>query len=107
MQDQNRINLLDENGNDVPFEHLMTLEHEGNHYILLEAVQDMEDCMEGEAIILKVIQDEGGEDTYVTIEDEQELNAVFAKCIAAMEEQDAEDEQEYGEYEDDSEDDDE
>ena len=106
MQDQNRINLLDENGNDVPFEHLMTLEHEGSHYILLEAVQDMEDCMEGEAIILKVIQDEGGEDTYVTIEDEKELNAVFAKCIAAMEELDAEDdgEDDDGDY---SEDDDE
>ncbi len=82
------IQLQDEQGNDVDFEHLMTLEHEGSYYVVLEAVQDMEDCMEGEAIILKIVQDEKGEDMYVTVEDHLELQAVFDKCVAAMEEQD-------------------
>ena len=91
MEDQNQhlIELQDENGNDIPFEHLMTLEHEGNYYVVLEATQDMEDCMEGEAIILRIAQDEDGADVYVTIEDEDELKTVFDKCIAAIEEQDA------------------
>lgn len=83
------IQLQDEQGNDVDFEHLMTLEHNGSYYVVLEAMQDMEDCMQGESIILKIMQDENGEDTYVTIEDEAELQAVLDKCIAAMEEEDA------------------
>ena len=83
------IQLQDDQGNDVDFEHLMTLEHNGSYYVVLEAMQDMEDCMQGESIILKIVQDENGEDSYVTIEDEDELQAVLDKCIAAMEEEDS------------------
>ena len=84
------VMLQDENGNDLNFEHLMTLEHEGNYYVLLEATEDMDDCKEGEAVILKIIRDEeSDEDVYATIEDEDEFNAVFEKCMAAMEEEDA------------------
>lgn len=86
-EQENIVQLQDENGNDVAFEHLMTLQHEGSYYVLLEAVQDLEDCMEGEAVILKILQDEDGEDMYVTIEDEAELQAVFDKCVALLEEQ--------------------
>ena len=90
MDEQNHvIELQDEDGKDIPFEHLMTVEHEGSYYVVLEALQDMEDCMEGEAIILKIIQDENGEDVYASIEDEKELQVVFDKCVAAMEEEDA------------------
>jgi len=91
-QDQAEIiQLQDEQGNDVDFEHLMTLEYQGSYYVVLEAVQDMEDCMQGESIILKIVQDEDGQDTYVTIEDEHELQAVLNKCLAVMEEEDQED----------------
>ena len=90
MEDNsNLVQLQDENGNDVNFEHLMTVEHEGSYYVVLEATEDMDDCKEGEAIILKIIQDEdSGEDVYATIEDEAEFNAVFDKCMAAREEED-------------------
>lgn len=90
MQDNDYlIQLRDENGNEVNFEHLMTMEHEGSYYVVLEATEDTDDCKEGEAIILKIIQDdESGEDIYVTIEDEAEFNAVFDKCMAAMDEED-------------------
>ena len=90
MQDnENIVQLQDENGNDVSFEHLMTIEHEGSYYVVLEATEDTDDCKEGEAIILKIIRDEeSDEDVYATIEDEAEVNAVFDKCMAAMEEED-------------------
>lgn len=88
-QREHIIQLQDDQGNDVDFEHLMTLQHEGSYYVLLEAVADMEDCLEGEAVILKIDQDEQGEDIYITIEDEEELKAVFDKCVAALEEQEA------------------
>ncbi len=101
-QDQERIiQLQDEQGNDVDFEHLMTLEHNGSYYVVLEAMADMEDCLQGESIILKIVQDESGEDTYVTIQDEAELQAVLDKCIAAMEEEDAREDGEEDQEEDD------
>lgn len=88
-EDRNLIQLQDEDGNDVSFEHLMTVEYEGSYYIVLEATEDMDDCQEGEAIILKIVRDEeSGEDVYATIEDEAEFNAVLEKCMAEMEEED-------------------
>lgn len=91
MEENNHlVQLQDENGKDLNFEHLMTLEHEGSYYVLLEATEDMDDCKEGEAIILKIVRDEeSDEDVYATIEDEDEFNAVFEKCMAAMEEEDS------------------
>jgi len=82
------INLQDEDGNDVAFEHLMTVKYKEHEYILLEARQDIEGCMQGESIILRIEQDESGEDIYVTIEDEEEYKTVFDKCVEAIEEMD-------------------
>ena len=89
MEDNNLVQLTDENGKEVNFEHVMTVEHDGNYYVALEATEDTDDCQEGEIIILKIVQDdESGEDIYVTIEDDDEFKAVADKCLAAMEEED-------------------
>ena len=93
IEEDHTVVLQDESGADVTFEHLMTVEYEGASYILLEAQQDMEDCKQGESIILKIEQDANGDDLYATIEDEAEYKAVFDKCLAALEEEDSEDEQ--------------
>ena len=93
-QESNLIQLQDENGRDVDFELVMTLEDEGKRYIVLEATEDMDDCKQGEAIILKVIQDENGDDIYATIEDEAEFQVVFDKCVAALDSEDDEDDDE-------------
>ena len=88
-ENNNLVQLQDENGNDISFEHLMTVEYEGSYYVVLEATEDTDDCKEGEAIILKIIRDEeSGDDVYATIEDEEEFNAVFDKVMAIMEEED-------------------
>ena len=86
-ENNNLVQLQDENGNDVNFEHLMTVEYEGSYYVVLEATEDTDDCKEGEAIILKIIRD-GDEDVYATIEDEAEFNAVFDRVVEIMEEED-------------------
>lgn len=88
-ENSNLIQLQDENGKDVNFEHLMTVEHEGSYYVVLEAAEDTDDCKEGEAIILKIIRDEeSGDDVYATIENEAEFNAVFDRVMEIMEEED-------------------
>ena len=88
-QESSLVQLQDEQGNDVSFEHLMTVEHEGSYYIVLEATEDTDDCKQGESIILKIIQDENGDDCYATIEDEDEFKAVFDKCVKIMADEDA------------------
>ncbi len=97
-EENNIIQLTDEDGNEIEFEHVMTVEHEGSYYIVLEAAADMDDCKEGEAVILKIIQNDKGEECYATIEDEAEFQAVYEKCVELMEEE----EDEFGEYEDES-----
>ena len=88
-ENENLVQLQDENGKDLNFVHLMTVEHEGSYYVVLEAAEDMEDCMSGEAIILKIIRDgQSGEDVYATIEDADEFKTVFDKCLDAMKEED-------------------
>ncbi len=89
------VYLQDEDGNDIAFEHLMTVKYKEHEYILLEAKQDIEGCMQGESIILRVEQDESGEDIYVTVEDEDEYQIVFDKCVDAIDEmdEDADDDQ--------------
>ena len=62
--DDGLVILQDENGEDVPFEHLLTLDVNGKTYIVLEATRDMEDCLQGESILLRIDQDENGDDLY-------------------------------------------
>jgi uncharacterized protein YrzB (UPF0473 family) len=65
--------LNDDEGNEHEFMHLATLEVEGNTYfVLLPMEETEEDDEEAEAIILKVVQDENGEDMLVDVEDEEE-----------------------------------
>lgn len=85
--DEHLVVLQDENGKDVSFEHLLTLEYKGESYILLEAQQDMEDCLQGESIILRIEKDENGDDVYATLEDEAEYEEVFQKCLEALDEE--------------------
>ena len=84
------VYLQDEDGNDIAFEHLMTVKYKEHEYILLESKQDIDGCMQGESIILRVEKDDNGEDIYVTIEDEDEYQTVFDKCVEAIDEMDEE-----------------
>ena len=38
QENDNLVQLQDENGKDVNFEHLMTIEHEGNYYVVLDCL---------------------------------------------------------------------
>ena len=89
-ENNNLVQLQDENGNDLNFEHLMTLEHKGNVYICLAPAEPMEDVAEDELVIMKILQDENGNDFYSTIESEEELNEVFEKYLEIAEADDEE-----------------
>jgi len=94
------IVLVDENGEEAEFEHLDTIEMDGNEYVVLLPLdsydEEDEEMEEEEVIILKLERGENGESSFVNVEDEDELDAVFEEFRMRMEE-------EYDFYEDDEE----
>ena len=74
----NIIILSDENGEDVQFEFLDLIEYDSEEYVvLLPAEEELEED-DGEVVILKVEDsDNDEEESYVSVDDEETLNAVF------------------------------
>lgn len=73
----NIITLNDEDGQEVQFEFLDLIEYNEEEYVILLPVEETEEA--GEVVILKVEHTESDEEeSYVGVEDEEELNAVFA-----------------------------
>ncbi|MBR1409263.1 MAG: DUF1292 domain-containing protein [Clostridia bacterium] len=76
--DENIIVLTDEDGTDVEFEFCASIEYEGKEYVvLLPADED-----DGEVVILEVIEsddEESDEATYVGVDDDDILEAVFER----------------------------
>lgn len=64
--------LIDEDGNENPFEIIGELEIDGAVYLALMPL-DSDEC---EYVILKKELDENGEDIYVTIDDDDEFESV-------------------------------
>jgi uncharacterized protein YrzB (UPF0473 family) len=79
--------LIDENGEEVEFEHLDTVEMNGNEYVVLLPLEEQENEEVDEVIILKVEHNDEGDDSFITVDDEDELNEVFEEFKARMEEE--------------------
>lgn len=84
--------LVDENGEETEFEHLDTIEMNGNEYVVLlpldeagEEEQDIDEDDIDEVVILK-IEHYDGEDSFVSVEDDDELDAVFEEFRERIEE---------------------
>lgn len=85
--------LTDDEGNEQEFEHLDTLEYKGETYMAFIPADTDENAESAEVVILKVQIEEDGEDTLVTLDDEETLDAVFAAFMDRMENGDADDEE--------------
>ena len=74
MDEEDLVELIDESGEKTLFEHLATLEYKGESYLALcDPEADEEEL---EVFILKIDQDENGEDIY-TVPDDETADAVF------------------------------
>jgi len=73
----NIVELIDENDQLVRFEHIMTIEYGDKDYVILSPIEPMDHVDEDEVVILRIEQDEDGEDVYTSIDDENELEEVF------------------------------
>ena len=81
-EEDDLVELIDENGETTVFEHLATLEYEGESYLALCDPESEEEDLE--VFILKIEQDENGEDVY-NVPDEDVADAVFAQLLRMTE----------------------
>ena len=76
----NIVTLKDEDGNDIKFEFLDLIEYQGEEYVVLLPAEEDETAEPDEVVILQLEKgsDENSEEeTYVSVDDENILNAVF------------------------------
>ena len=74
--DEEQANILvltDENGQDVEFEYLDCIEYEGKEYLVLMPVEEIST----EIIILEIEPVDEENENYLSVEDEQILDAVY------------------------------
>ena len=91
----NTVQLIDENGREVAFDHLLTFDYEGRRFIALMPMEEVEGIGEDEVLLLCIEQDENGKDVYVQIDNEILLDEAFDHFLELMEEMDeSEDESE-------------
>ena len=77
---ENIVILNDEDGNEVKFEYLDSIELDDEEYIVLLPVTEEGEEEEGEVVILRAedtASDDADEVSYVAVEDEDTLNKVF------------------------------
>ena len=79
----NFITLTDEDGNDIELEYVDALEWNGVTYMAFfpTVEEDTEEDEEEYGLIILKSEMENGEETLVTIEDEDELNTVYEKFM--------------------------
>lgn len=76
----NVIELFDENGESIKFEHLDTIGMNGKRYVVITPiVEEMPDNeeIESDVYIMVIVNNEDGEEMLEMIEDEQEIASVF------------------------------
>lgn len=83
------VTLIDEDGNEVEFEHIDTVEYEGVTYLaFIPAELSVEE--DAEVVIMQVVTDENGEELLEGVEDDDIADVVFN---IVMERAEAEDEE--------------
>ena len=84
------ITIVDDDGTEYELEILSTLEYNGNTYLAVIPAVSYEDSEpDTQVSILKSVE-EDGESILCAIEDEQELEAVYALIMDALYEEDSE-----------------
>ncbi len=75
MEEFETVTLTDEDGSEIEFAIIDTLENEGNTYILAVEVEMLDDD-ESEAALFKKAKNEDGEEVYEIIEDDAEFDKI-------------------------------
>ena len=86
MEEQSTIiELVDESGNNVKFDLVMTFDCEGKRYAALLPVDEVENVGDDEVVLLEVVKDKSG-DNFVSIDNPVLLDEVFNEFIELFDE---------------------
>ena len=85
------MTIMDENGDSFELELLGTFEHAGQEY-LAALPADMEETDPDFGIILLRVEEENGEELYASIDDDDEVDAVYQTYMQILMEEDEEEE---------------
>ena len=80
------MELTDEDGVTTAFEYQATIEMDGEEYVVLMAPEEDEDEEEGTVVIMK-IEEEEGEDVYVSVDDNDVAQKVFDLFLEYLDEE--------------------
>ena len=82
----NIVELTDEDGVTTAFEYQATIELDGAEYVVLMAPEEAEDDEEGSVVIMK-IEEQDGEDVYVSVDDDDVAQKVFDLFLEYLDEE--------------------
>ncbi len=86
MEEQNTvIELVDESGNTVKFDLVMTFDYEGKRYAALLPIDTVENVGDDEVVLLEIVKDKDGEN-FVSIDNPVLLDEVFNEFIELFDE---------------------
>jgi uncharacterized protein YrzB (UPF0473 family) len=86
MEEQGDIvELIDESGNAVRFDLVMTFDYENGRYAALLPVDEVEGVGDDEVVLLQIVKEKGGEN-YVSIDNPILLDEVFKEFIELFDE---------------------
>lgn len=89
-ENEDIIVLYDEDGNEENYEHIDTIEFNGESYVVLTPAleADEEESDDLEVVFMKIVPDPEniGDQMLVVIDDDDELDAVFAEFSRIMDE---------------------
>ncbi len=86
MEEQSTvIELIDESGNTVKFDLVMTFDYEGKRYAALLPIDSVENVGDDEVVLLEVVKDKNGEN-FVSINNPVLLDEVFNEFIELFDE---------------------
>lgn len=74
-EQSNILSLTDENGQEVEFEYLDSVDYEGKEYLILMPAEEVES---GEIVILEVQPVDEETENYISVGSEEILDAVYA-----------------------------
>ncbi|MCI8421781.1 MAG: DUF1292 domain-containing protein [Clostridia bacterium] len=88
QEDEEIIVLADEEGKEVEFKHIATLDYEEEWYIYLEPLEGVEeDAEEAEMVIFHIQSDADGNDVFVPVEDEELLDKLYNEFLKELDAQ--------------------
>ena len=86
---ENILELTDDEGNKVQFEHLLTFEYGENFYVSLLPVTPLEDFEDGEVLIMR-LEEDGDDDIFLPVETEEELEGAWNVFLELYNDEDEE-----------------